>query len=90
VATVALAMNATPAEQAPHGATGAGMRKVLDMTTGVASDWLLYERAALVSGASFDGPAIVAEAETSTLAGPGWTGRITGEGYIELQRQVTR
>jgi N-methylhydantoinase A/oxoprolinase/acetone carboxylase beta subunit len=47
-------------------------------------------RNALAPGACFDGPAIVAEAETSTLAGPGWTGRITAEGYIEPQRELTQ
>jgi N-methylhydantoinase A len=90
VATVAPASVGTAAAPAPHRAAAAGARKVLDTATGTVSDWLVYERAVLAPGACFDGPAIVAEAETSTLVGPGWTGRITGEGYIELQRQVVR
>jgi N-methylhydantoinase A len=90
VATVAPAVNGTLAEPTPHAATTAGTRKVLDTATAMVSDWLVYERAALAPGACFDGPAIVAEAETSTLVGPDWTGRITAEGYIELQREVTR
>jgi N-methylhydantoinase A len=88
VATVAPAVNDTLAEPAAYAATAVGKRKVLDTAAGMVSDWLVYERAALAPGACFDGPAIVAEAETSTLAGPGWMGRITGEGYIELRRNV--
>jgi N-methylhydantoinase A len=61
---------------------------VLDTATGMVSDWSVYERDALKPGACFGGPAIVAEAETSTLVGPGWTGRITAEGYIELRREA--
>jgi N-methylhydantoinase A len=86
VATAAPAMDETAAEPVLHEATAAGTRKVLDTATGAVSDWAMYEREALAPGACFDGPAIVAEAETSTLAAPGWTGRITGEGYIELLR----
>jgi N-methylhydantoinase A len=90
VATVAPAAVGTAAAPTPHRAAAVGARKVLDTAAGTVSDWLVYERAALAPGACFDGPAIVAEAETSTLVGPGWTGRITGEGYIELRRQARR
>jgi N-methylhydantoinase A len=88
VATVVPAVEGTAAEPAAHTATAAGSRKVLDTATGMVSDWSVYGREALGPGARFDGPAIVAEAETSTLVGPGWTGRITAEGYIDLRRQV--
>jgi N-methylhydantoinase A len=37
-------------------------------------------------GASEAGSCIVVEAETSTLVGPGWTCRVDGLGYLELQR----
>jgi N-methylhydantoinase A len=86
VATVAPVVEGTAAEAAPYRAEAAGARKVLDTATGIVADWSVYERAALKPGACFDGPAIVAEAETSTLIGPGWTGRITAEGYIALLR----
>jgi N-methylhydantoinase A len=88
VATVAPKVAGRAAEPASYRAAAAGRRKVLDTATGMVSDWSVYEREALKPGACFDGPAIVTEAETSTLIGPGWTGRITGEGYIELHRQV--
>ena len=37
--------------------------------------WAVYDRAALAPGARIAGPAIIAEDETSTLVGPGWTRR---------------
>jgi N-methylhydantoinase A len=88
IATVAHAAHETPAEPAPRRPAAAPTRKVLDTATGVASDWSVYEREALEPGACFAGPAIIAEAETSTLIGPGWTGRITAEGYIDLRREA--
>jgi N-methylhydantoinase A len=87
VATVTHAADETPAEPAPYRPAAAPMRKVLDTATGVVSDWSVHEREALEPGACFAGPAIIAEAETSTLIGPGWTGRITAEGYIDLRRE---
>jgi N-methylhydantoinase A len=90
VATVVPAVDAMAAEPATYRAAAAGVRKVLDTSTGIFSEWQLYEREALGPGARFDGPAIVAEAETSTLVGPGWTGRITANGYIDVRREVAR
>jgi N-methylhydantoinase A/oxoprolinase/acetone carboxylase beta subunit len=40
----------------------------------------------LAPGAVLAGPAIVAEDETSTLVGAGWTASVTAQGYIELVR----
>jgi N-methylhydantoinase A len=87
VATVAPTVDGMAAEPAPRKAAAGDTRKVLDTATGMVSDWSVYARETLSPGACFDGPAIVAEAETSTLVGAGWTGRITGEGYIELRRK---
>ena len=56
----------------PHDATPDGRRSVRDTATGVIADWALFDRSNLRPGATFAGPAIVAEAETSTLVGPGW------------------
>ena len=44
-----------------------------DTATGEVADWAVYDRAALAAGRDGAGPAIIAEAETSTLVGPGWT-----------------
>ncbi len=59
---------------------------VRDSVTGEVSPWGIYDRATLRPGARIAGPAIIAEDETSTLIGIGWTGSINGLGYIELVR----
>jgi N-methylhydantoinase A len=59
-------------------------RAVLDTGTGAVSDWPIYDRAALAPGAGINGPAIVAEDETSTLIGPGWSAVVNGLGYIDI------
>jgi N-methylhydantoinase A len=59
---------------------------VRDTVTGEEADWAIYDRVGLVPGATLSGPAIVAEDETSTLVGAGWTAVINGFGYIELTR----
>jgi N-methylhydantoinase A/oxoprolinase/acetone carboxylase beta subunit/N-methylhydantoinase B/oxoprolinase/acetone carboxylase alpha subunit len=61
-----------------------GRRKVRDTATGIVEDWTIYDRALLRPGAVLEGPAIVAEAETSTLIGAGWRGAITAEGHVEM------
>jgi N-methylhydantoinase A len=61
---------------------------VRDTATGAVRPWAVFERSELRPGAHFDGPAIVAEAETSILAGPGWSGRVTDEGFVELIRET--
>jgi N-methylhydantoinase A len=62
------------------------MQKVRDTVTGEVADWAVYDRAALGPGASLHGPAIVAEDETSTLVGAGWSASVNALGYIELNR----
>ena len=59
---------------------------VRDTTTGETSPWDIHDRAALAAGMRITGPAIVAEDETSTLVGPGWTARVNALGYVELAR----
>jgi len=59
---------------------------VRDTVSGEVSRWAVLDRSALRPGALVRGPAIIAEDETSTLVGPGWTARVTGLGYIELSR----
>jgi N-methylhydantoinase A len=76
-----------PAAEAYRAKTDA-TRRVRDTASGSVEPWAVYERNNLRPGAVFSGPAIVAEAETSTLVGTGWSGRITAEGYIELVREM--
>jgi N-methylhydantoinase A len=63
---------------------------VRDTTTGEVADWPVYERDAFTPGAAIGGPAIVAEAETSTLVGRGWRCRMDGLGYLELTQEASR
>jgi N-methylhydantoinase A len=67
-------------------ATQARTQRVRDTASGGELDWAVYDRADLVTGSVLHGPAIIAESETSTLIGPGWTARIDGRGYIEMSR----
>jgi N-methylhydantoinase A len=60
---------------------------VRDTVTGAVSDWGIHDRAALGRGSLVPGPAIIAENETSTLVGPGWTATVNAHGYIELNRR---
>lgn len=77
-----------PAPPAPPAARPepSGHRPVRDTATGAVADWALFERAALPPGAELRGPAIIGEAETSTLVGPGWSARIGADLHIELFR----
>jgi N-methylhydantoinase A len=63
---------------------------VRDTATGEATEWPVYDRAAMAPGASVAGPCIVAEDETSTLVGPGWTCRMDGLRYLELTQEGPR
>ncbi len=63
-------------------------RLVRDTVTGAVSEWQILDRSALTGGARIIGPAIIAEDETSTLVGPGWTASLNHLGYIELVRET--
>jgi N-methylhydantoinase A len=63
------------------------VQSVRDTATGEVADWAVYDRETLRPGATVPGPCIVAEAETSTLVGPGWRCRMDGLGYLELVRE---
>ena len=78
----------TTAQTAKHDSTAVPVRtqQVRDTVTAEIADWAIYDRAALSPGARLSGPAIIAEDETSTLVGPGWSAEINGFGYIELTR----
>jgi N-methylhydantoinase A len=90
---VTIATRPPPAEPEPAAPDGfvavpAGRRLVRDTATGAQADWALFERDALAPGAMLDGPAIIAERETSTLVGPGWHARIDAGGAIVLTRDA--
>ncbi|WP_309139654.1 hydantoinase/oxoprolinase family protein [Siccirubricoccus sp. G192] len=62
---------------------------VRDTATGEVTEWPVYDRTAMASGASVAGPCIVAEDETSTLVGPGWSCRMDGLRNLELLQYGT-
>ncbi len=62
------------------------VQQVRDTATGEVAPWQVYDRPAMPPGCTVPGPCIVAEAETSTLVGPGWRCRVDGLGYLELTR----
>ncbi len=73
----------------PSGASGAARtQSVRDTQTGEVTDWTVHERAGLAHGARVTGPAIIAEDETSTLVGPGWSAELDRFGYIEMRREA--
>jgi N-methylhydantoinase A len=87
--TVATVPDAAPAATAAAAVPGSTrMQQVRDTATGEASDWTVYDRAALAMGQSVPGPAIIAEDETSTLVGPGWRATVDPRGYLDLVREA--
>jgi N-methylhydantoinase A len=72
---------------APAPAPAVARRQMVrDTASGEVAEWPVFGRTAMAPGASVTGPCIVAEDETSTLVGPGWTCRIDGLGSLELTR----
>jgi N-methylhydantoinase A len=69
-----------PQESAPRRQT------VRDTATGREAEWMVHDRASLGPGDRVPGPAIIAEAETSTLVGPGWIARVDERGFLDLRK----
>jgi N-methylhydantoinase A len=69
-------------------ATPVRTQDVRDTTTGAVSPWAIYDRSDLAPWTTIVGPAIVAEDETSTLIGVGWSAMIDAQGYIEMTRDT--
>ena len=88
LATVMPDVAAAASVAGTRAAVAARTQLVRDTTTGEIALWSVYNRAALSPGARIDGPAIVAEDETSTLIGPGWRAVVSGLGYIEMTREA--
>ncbi|MBL0147229.1 MAG: hydantoinase B/oxoprolinase family protein [Ideonella sp.] len=53
-------------------------------------DAALHRREALPGGALIDGPAVIAEANATTVVEPGWQARLGGDGSLTLQRAQAR
>lgn len=63
-----------------------GKRQVLvaESTEFIAAD--IYRREAMPAGFRFAGPAIIEQADTTTLVEPGWQGEVDGNGNLVLTR----
>jgi 5-oxoprolinase (ATP-hydrolysing) len=86
------------------GASGAGAERVLPRTGGklaavarvpvfVDGSWSdvdLYRREAMGPGDTVDGPAIIAEANATTVIEPGWRAGVTDLGHLQLTRHLAR
>lgn len=88
VSTLIETASSTSAVGTSQEAVAGRTQAVRDTVTGEVTDWAIHDRTALVPGAIVRGPAIIAEDETSTLIGPGWTAVIEPHGYIEMTRNA--
>ena len=86
VATFAEAAAIPPQPPSAAVASPSRRQKVRDTASGEVAEWDVYDRSGLAPGARLLGPAIVAEDETSTLVGPGWSATVTALFYLDLQR----
>ncbi|HLE66273.1 MAG TPA: hydantoinase B/oxoprolinase family protein, partial [Burkholderiales bacterium] len=64
--------------------------RVRMFTGGKWLETLLYRREDLCPGDLLDGPAIIAEANATTVVEPGWRGCVTNPGHLTLERVVPR
>ena len=75
------------AEPPASPAASTGTRRVFDGAREVWASWPTFERTALVPGAQGEGPAIIAEAETTTVIPPGFAFWIDARHAIRLTRR---
>ena len=77
---------AAPAREQPTEPKPQSRRPVFDPDVGEFREVPIYWRPDLAPGARISGPAVIAEAETSTVVSPLFDARIDEFGYIELTR----
>ncbi len=61
-------------------------QQLRDPVSGAVAAWPVHDRAALPPGSTVDGPAIIAEDETSTLVGASWRAAVDARGMLVLTR----
>jgi len=89
--TLALAEAKAPARAHRRAAAGRGAGAArhpphIDPGTGGPVEAAIYDRAALKPGARIEGPAVIAEAETSTLVPKGFRAGPNAAGHILIER----
>ena len=87
VAAAAAEDVAPPAPLAEGAAMPRGQREVFDPASGRAERCPLYWRAELPAHARIGGPALVAEAQTTTLVPAGWDLEVTAAGHLLLSKR---
>jgi N-methylhydantoinase A len=75
-----------PSVEPVPGARPVGHQQIRDTATGLVASVPVYDRAGLPRGATVEGACLIAEDETSTLVGAGWTARIDGLGFIVMEK----
>ena len=75
-----------PADAPAPAPVPSGLRRAFDPASGAWAEIPVYWRADLAVGARVAGPAVIAEAETSTLVTSGFAARINALGYIVMER----
>jgi N-methylhydantoinase A len=66
-----------------------GTRNLVDPVSGKPVDASIYTRDTLQPGAPVQGPAIIAESETSTLIPAGFTAALNGAGHVVIERDAS-
>lgn len=85
VATAAMPGPALPSNAHIH--SDARTQTVRDTAQGSEGAWVVLDHAALTPGQAVAGPAIIAEDETSTLVGPGWSVTLQPDRSLLLTRE---
>jgi N-methylhydantoinase A len=78
-----------PAISATEAPSSCGHRTLVDPSTGSSVEARVHARTHLPAGATVQGPAIITEAETSTLVPAGFTATLNGAGQVVIERSST-
>ena len=62
-------------------------KKVFDPVSGKLESLAVFRRGELQPGMAFAGPALVAEAQTTTLVPKGWACAVSAAGHLLLERK---
>jgi N-methylhydantoinase A len=85
VSTLPLAVERPPETQQLTGIKPAATKLLFDVEQGAALAASVYPRGDLPPGAAISGPALIVEAETTTVVPSGWRAWVNGLGYIVLE-----
>lgn len=87
VSTAAAERESQPPAPAVPAPAPRARRSVFDVVAGAVEDLPSYWRADLAPGTGLRGPALIAEAQTTTLVPSGWTLEVTAAGHLMLEQR---